>query len=97
MGKVALKRPHETLRLPFFNSKLVLSAGREEINSKKFGPSVPPKDSNSLADAIENALLFSGEELARINSDAKEFIKNYDWNSVVKNILSLYEESVLNA
>jgi len=74
-----------------------LIAGMEEINSKKFGPSVPPKDSNSLADAIENALLFSGEELARINSDAKEFIINYDWNSVVKNILSLYEESVLNA
>lgn len=71
-----------------------LIAGMEAINSENLGFAVPPKDCDALANVIMKAFSLSDAELSRIKSKATTFVEQYDWNIVVNQIISQYEECV---
>ena len=68
--------------------------GLEIVSNKKLGIVIPPKDSESLANAILQVLSLPPEELRKIELRSKEAVRSYDWSNVVNKIVSVYNECV---
>lgn len=88
--------PRVALEAMAFGKPIIVTSipGIEIIGDKKLGILVPPKDSESLANAILQVLSLPPEELRKIELRCKEAVKSYDWSNVVNQIVSVYKECV---
>jgi glycosyltransferase involved in cell wall biosynthesis len=86
--------PRVALEAMAFGKPIITTSipGLEIISNRKLGIVVPPKDSESLANAVLEVLSLSPDELRKIELVGKETVKSYDWSNVVNEIVSVYNE-----
>ncbi|MFX0184212.1 MAG: glycosyltransferase family 4 protein [Candidatus Hodarchaeota archaeon] len=68
--------------------------GNEPIISKRLGFIGSPRNPESLARAIRNALSIKSDELYRIKVEGEKFAEQYDWSHVITKIVLLYQNTL---